>query len=163
MSSNLPKGPRQKAVRKPQTLKGWMFVIGLMGASFLYGGIQMWLGTRRFNIDFFIVVGIGLILLSIIPLRFLKQLTISNQLEKNGDTSTGKVLDKWVKVVRGEGQPMKTCFVSYEFGSGYGAVQKVNSSVYEKLNPGDDVAVRYLSSDPNRSRLETDLILERKE
>ncbi|MBT3389494.1 MAG: hypothetical protein HN413_03710 [Chloroflexi bacterium] len=149
--------PTQKAVRTQQALLFWLLPWGLIGLGLLYSRTKLAIDTNGFQVGSVILAAMGFLILAIMPARYIKELKIAKELERDGVSTSGKITDKWIKKHRGKGTT-KYYFVAYQFGDDYGVAQRVDSAIYKKLKVGDVVTVRYLSSDPRRSRMDTVLI-----
>ncbi len=149
--------PTQKAVRTQQTLLIWLLLWGSIGLGLLYSSTKLAIDTNSFQAGSVVLVVMGFLILALMPARYIKELKIAKELERDGMSTSGKITDKWIKKHRGKGTT-KHYFVAYQFGDDYSAAQRTNSTIYKKLEVGDVVTIRYISSDPSRSRMDTVLI-----
>ena len=94
-------------------------------------------------------VGLFLIVLAVISAL---QFPAARALDTLGEGVEGRIVGKRTS---SDSDGDNTCYVTYEFGVGYGAEQQVSQAIFRRLNIGDVVLIRYLPSDPEISRMET--------
>jgi hypothetical protein len=101
-----------------------------------------------------LMLGAGLTILAFCAykLRFyIVQATVARELSRYGLTAQGLIVARWVDA-NSDGEDIY--YVCYRFCDGYGARQKVDSSVFKRLNLGDKVKIQYLLRNPNLSRMD---------
>ena len=153
MNKNELKRPKQKAIRSQQSILVWLILWVVIGLGLQYSSYMLYRDTGGFNTGCVFLSVTGLIILAILPVRYYKELKVSRDLESTGVSTAGKVTEKWVKQ-RGGKRKSTSYHVAYQFGDGYGAVQRVSYFDYQKLNADDTVMVRHLPGDPYLSRIE---------
>ena len=155
MDDNEPKRPKQKAVRSQGVILGWLLMWTVFGLGLFYSSYLLYQDMGGFHIGVLFLSVTGLITLGFSLARYPKELRISRDLERTGIGTSGKVTAKWVKKHRGKTQS-KSYWVAYQFGDGYGAMQRVSRSTYKKLEPEDTVMIRHVPGNPNFSRIEVE-------
>ena len=84
-----------------------------------------------------------------------EQLARASALRRRGQVTQGKLLDRWIET---DSDGDREYCVAYSFTpTGHPQVTsraEYNRAVYDALNPGDPVSVRYLPNRPDVSRLE---------
>jgi len=142
---------------------GWgFFVVGLVWLFNKAKPLEnLWTGTQanltELCIKGSIVAGWGLLFLFstlVLYTSAREQLRIASELEREGITAPGAIIDKWT--ARGEGT---SYFVGYRFnymGNTWVGRDIVKSSSYNQLQIGDSVVIYFLPRNPRVSRTEQD-------
>jgi hypothetical protein len=151
MSDSVQRQLNNKAVPKTSTAVFQLALLCIIGVGLLVYGVLRVVESGFSNWGNAVMSLIGLLLLAFAVPAF-KSLRQARELDTSGDFVQGVVSGKHSKT---DSDGDRTRFIVYQFGEGYGAVQKVSSSVYRQLQVGDGVQVCFLPRDPNVSRMET--------
>jgi len=148
--------PTQKAIDTRIQALFWMNVVLVMVLLFCY--LTVLSVINRNIMGLCILFPASLIWLSILS-EVTQDFQVATKLGATGLTTSGQVIELWQESHHGanSSNTSTTYHFAYHFtvsGNTFGACQKINKSKYNTLQVGDTVTVRYLSTDPAKSRVE---------
>jgi hypothetical protein len=143
--------PKAKAVPKMTTVIVRTAVAAVVGLGVLAVSVVRILDMGEIPLTSLVMPAVGLFLL-VLAVLSARQYPAARALDTEGEIVEGRVVGLRT---RSDSDGDRTCYVTYEFGEGYGAEQQVSQAIFRRLSFGDAVEIRYLPSNPGKSRMET--------
>jgi hypothetical protein len=129
---------------QPLLLLFLMFLIIMLG-------VTMGLVTLSEDLNLLALTIIGLSIL-VAGTLLLKNYLRARRLDHFGQMTQGTIVNLWIEE-RSSEEP-NAHYIAYEFGDGLRVMQKVNEQIFQTVQVGVSVPVRYLPENPRCSRME---------